>query len=51
MDSNLNILFKGEVAREITNADKIIMTELLFSGLLKKLSVEEILALFSVLTP
>ena len=51
MDENQNILFKGEVAREIDNADKILMTELLFSGLLRKLSLEETLALFSVLSP
>jgi superfamily II RNA helicase len=51
IDNNTNLLFKGEVSREITNVDKIVMTELLFSGILKKLTNEEILALFSVLSP
>ena len=50
IDRNHNLLFKGEVAREINNVEKVLMTELLFSGHLKKLTNEEILALFSILS-
>lgn len=51
LDFDMNLLFKGKVAREINNVDKILMTELLFSGHLKNLTNEEMLALFSVLSP
>lgn len=51
LDYDMNLLFKGRVATEINNVDKFLMTELLFSGLLKNLTNEELLALFSVLVP
>jgi superfamily II RNA helicase len=43
------MLFKGKVAKEVSSGDSILCTQLLFSGHLKKLNNEEILALFSVL--
>jgi DSHCT (NUC185) domain len=49
LDSQMNMLFKGKVAHEIISTDKIITTELIFSGLLKDLTIEECIALFSVL--
>lgn len=49
IDEEENMLFKGKVAKEVGSADSIIMTQLLFSGHLKKLNNEEMLALFSVL--
>ena len=49
MDYDLNILFKGKVAADIESTDKILTTELIFSGLLKELTNEECVALFSVL--
>jgi superfamily II RNA helicase len=45
----MNLRFKGKVAMDIESTDKIMMTELIFSGLLKELSTEECIALFSVL--
>lgn len=51
MDIDMNLLFKGKVALELVSTDKIITTELIFSGLLKALTLEEIIALFSVLYP
>lgn len=49
IDEEENILFKGKIAKEVGSCDAIIMTQLLFSGLLKKLNNEEMLALFSCL--
>jgi len=37
------------VAKQFTNADAIVMTELMFSGKIKQLEIEEALALFSIL--
>lgn len=48
-DTDMNMLFKGKVALEIISTDKILTTELIFSGLLKDLTIEECVALFSVL--
>lgn len=48
-DKEMNIQSKGKVANEIQSTDKILTTELLFSGLLNKLTNEEIIALFSIL--
>ena len=48
IDKELNMLFKGKVAQQFVY-NKILITELLFSGLLKELTNEECLALFSVL--
>ena len=47
IDEDQNILFKGKVAREATSADAILLTQLVFSGHLKSLSDEEMLALLS----
>jgi superfamily II RNA helicase len=49
LDNDLNTLFKGKVSADILSTDKIITTELIFSGLLKDLTNEECVALFSVL--
>jgi hypothetical protein len=49
IDREMNLLFKGKVAMDIVSTDKILTTELLFSGLLKNLTIEECIALFSVL--
>ena len=49
MDNDFNLLHRGRIAKIITNVDKILMTELLFSGHLKNISNEELLALFSIL--
>jgi superfamily II RNA helicase len=49
VDKELNLLFKGKVALGIQSSDKIITTELIFSGLLKNLTIEECIALLSVL--
>lgn len=49
LDEEMNMLFKGKVAHEIISTDKILTTELIFSGLLKDLTIEECIALFSVL--
>ena len=50
-DNEMNILFKGKVAQEIISTDKILTTELIFSGLLKELTIEECVALITVLYP
>jgi superfamily II RNA helicase len=49
LDYDLNTLFKGKVAALPMTGDKFLTTELIFSGLLKELTNEECLALFSVL--
>ena len=49
IDMEMNMLFKGKVALELNSTDKILTTELIFSGLLKNLPIEECIALFSVL--
>ena len=49
MDEDENLLFKGRVAKKISGVDIIILTELLFSGRIKTLTLEEMLALFSIL--
>lgn len=49
LDNQMNMLFKGKVAHEIISTDKILTTELIFSGLLKDLTIEECIALFSIL--
>jgi|LauGreDrversion4_2_1035121.scaffolds.fasta_scaffold33980_3 antiviral helicase SKI2 len=51
IDKDMNLLFKGKVAMDIQSTDKILTTELLFSGLLKDLPLPELIALFSVLNP
>lgn len=51
LDVEMNLLFKGRVAVDIVSTDKILTTELLFSGLLKALPIEELVALISVLNP
>ena len=48
-DRQMNMQSKGRVADEIQSTDKIITTELLYSGMLNKLTNEECVALFSVL--
>jgi antiviral helicase SKI2 len=48
-DKEMNFQSKGKVANEVQSTDKILTTELLFSGLLNKLTNEEIIALFSIL--
>ena len=48
IDKDLNLLFKGKVAQHFPT-NKILMTELIFSGMLKELTNEECVALFSVL--
>jgi antiviral helicase SKI2 len=48
-DRQMNMQSKGRVADEVQSTDKIITTELLYSGLLNKLTNEECVALFSVL--
>lgn len=49
IDTDENMLFKGKVAKEAGSGDAILITQLLFSGHLKNLKNEEMLALFSVL--
>jgi superfamily II RNA helicase len=49
IDENQNMLFKGKVARVVTSSDPILLTQLVFSGKLKDLSDEEMLAILSVL--
>lgn len=49
IDKDQNLLYKGKVARLVTSQDPILLTQLLFSGKLKELSNEELLAMFSVL--
>jgi superfamily II RNA helicase len=49
IDKDQNILYRGKVARLVSSQDPILLTVLLFSGKLKELSNEEMLALFSVL--
>lgn len=43
------MLFKGKVARVVASNDPVLLTQLVFSGQLKDLSNEEMLAMFSVL--
>ena len=47
IDEDLNVLFKGKVAMKAV-ADKIIMTEFFFSGMLNELSDQELFAIFSI---
>jgi superfamily II RNA helicase len=50
IDEEQNMLFKGKVARIASSqADCILLTQLIFSGRLKDMNDEEILALLSVL--
>jgi superfamily II RNA helicase len=49
LDNELNLLFRGKVAQCFASIDKILMTELIFSGILKELTNEELAAIFSVL--
>lgn len=49
IDEESNILFKGKVAKAVSSVDSILITQLLFSGRLKDLADEEVLALLSVL--
>jgi len=49
IDEEQNMLFKGKVARVVKSVDPILLTQLIFSGWLKKISDEEMLALLSVL--
>ena len=48
-DRQMNMQSKGRVADEIQSTDKIITTELLYSGLLNRLTNEECVGLFSIL--
>lgn len=43
------MLFKGKVAREVKSSDPILLTQLVFSGWIKKLTDEELVALLSIL--
>jgi superfamily II RNA helicase len=47
IDEDQNILFKGKVAKEVTSADAVLLTQLVFSGHIKNLTDEELLALLS----
>lgn len=49
MDKDQNLKLKGKVARVFSNTDQILATELLFSGHLTKMPVEQTCALFSIL--
>lgn len=50
IDEEQNMLFKGKVARIASSqANCILLTQLIFSGRLKDMNDEEILALLSVL--
>ena len=49
MDEDQTLLLKGKVGRVFSNTDLILATELLFSGFLQKLTVEQTCALFSIL--
>jgi superfamily II RNA helicase len=49
IDKEMNLLFKGKVALDIQSTDKILTTELIFSGLLKDMPLPEVISLFSVL--
>ena len=49
IDKDLNLEYKGKVAQKFVSLNKIILTELLFSGLLKELTCEECVAIFSCL--
>ena len=49
IDNDQNLLFKGRVAKSFSNIDQILGTQLLFSGWLTKLTIEEICALFSIM--
>lgn len=48
LDYDLNLLFKGKVSELISN-NKFLLTELIFSGLLKELTNEETIAVLSLL--
>ena len=47
IDEQDNVLYKGKVAKAVSSVDPILMTQLLFSGHLKQLTDEEMLALLS----
>lgn len=49
IDEDQNMLFKGKVARVVGSVDPILLTQLIFSGWLKKINDYEMLALLSVL--
>lgn len=49
IDEDQNILQKGKVAKMVTSVDSILLTQLVFSGYLKKVNDEEMLALLSVM--
>jgi superfamily II RNA helicase len=48
IDADQNILFKGKVSRVVNSIDPILITQLVFSGKLKDLNNEEMLAIFSI---
>ena len=48
VDENLNLLFKGKVAVKGSSADRILLTEFFFSGLLNQLTDQEVLAILSM---
>lgn len=48
-DKQMNIQSKGKVADEMLSTDKILTTELLYSGILNTLTNEECIALFTIL--
>ena len=48
IDADQNILFKGKVSRVVSSIDPILITQLVFSGKLKDLNNEEMLAIFSI---
>jgi superfamily II RNA helicase len=49
VDSDMVVQAKGHVACEISTSDEIVTTELIFSGILKTLTVEQAVALLSCL--
>ena len=49
MDSERNLKLKGRVAKSIQTVDVFLMTEFLFSGIIKTLTNEELLAAFSLM--
>jgi len=47
IDEQNNVLYKGKVAKAVSSVDSILLTQLIFSGHLKLLDDEEMLALLS----
>lgn len=49
IDQDLNLLYKGKVS-EVIHSNKFLTTELIFSGLLKELTNEEIVGVISAIS-